>query len=140
MVVQLRLLSGRARLGSLIKHFSPANDGICELCFEEVEDIYHFLQTRCPALKTQANVLREYIKTTLMPSKLCSDIFVSICKNAKDDPKLWLQYVLDCSALPSIIAASQQDNSVLPLMFKATRTYCYSLHRTRLKLLGRWTP
>ena len=98
------------------------------------------ISCRSESSKLKLGRIREYIKTTLMPSKLCSDIFVSICKNAKDDPKLWLQYVLDCSALPSIIAASQQDNSVLPLMFKATRTYCYSLHRTRLKLFGRWSP
>ena len=28
-------------LGSLLKH--PANDGICELCDEKEEDIYHVL-------------------------------------------------------------------------------------------------
>ena len=39
MVVQLRLLSGRARLGSLTRHFSPGNNGICELCELELEDL-----------------------------------------------------------------------------------------------------
>ena len=62
MVVQLRLLSGRARLGSLVKHFSPANDGLCELCQEEEEDISHFLMTRCPMLKERANLLIDNIE------------------------------------------------------------------------------
>ena len=140
MVVQLRLLSGRARLGSLVKHFSPANDGMCELCQEEEEDISHFLLPRCPLLKERANLLVEYMKTTLMHSKPCSAIFENILNNAESNPKQWLQFVLDCSALPSVIVASQQDPTVLGLMFKATRTYCYSLHRQRLKLLGRWVP
>ena len=43
MIVQLRLLSGRARLGSLVKHFAPGNSGLCELCHVEVEDLGHLL-------------------------------------------------------------------------------------------------
>ena len=81
------------------------------------------------------------MKTTLMNSKPCTEIFENILNNAASNPKQWLQFVLDCSALPSVIVASQRDPTVLIFLFKATRTYCYySLHNTRLKLLGRWLP
>ena len=43
MIVQLRMLSGRYRVGTLLKHFSPANSGLCELCNQEVEDLPHLL-------------------------------------------------------------------------------------------------
>ena len=45
MVIQLRLLSGRARLGSLVRHFSPVggNNGVCELCHGELDDRAHLL-------------------------------------------------------------------------------------------------
>ena len=95
-VVQLHLLSGRVRLGSLVKHFSPANERICELCQEEEEDISHFLITRCPLLKERAYLLVNYMKTTLLNSKPCTEIFENILNNAASNPKQWLQFVLDC--------------------------------------------
>ena len=57
MIIQLRLLSDRARLGSLTRHFSPQSDGVCELCNDELEDPDHFLLTRCEALKDRAEIL-----------------------------------------------------------------------------------
>ena len=139
MVVQLRLLSGRARLGSLLRHFSPANTGLCELCSLEVEDLAHFLLPRCPRLQERADVLHQYMLTMLHESPICSQILNNILTGAKKDQDIWLQFVLDCSVMPEVISAAQADDSVLHLLFKITRTWCYSLHRTRLKLLGRWT-
>ena len=139
MVVHLRLLSGRARLGSLLRHFSPASDGVCELCHLEVEDIRHFLLPNCPILQDRSRLLLDYMKNILEKSVPCSTILDTIILQAKDNPSIWVQFVLDCSVLPQVIAAGQDDPLVLPLLFKVTRTYCYSLHRTRLKILGRWT-
>ena len=75
MVVQLRLLSGRARLGSLLRHFSPANDGVCELCHSETEDLCHFLLPRCPALRERADLLLGYMGTMVEDSINCKPIF-----------------------------------------------------------------
>ena len=138
MVVQLRLLSGRARLGSLLRHFSPENTGICELCNLEVEDLAHFLLPRCPALAERSLILLQYMKTVLGSSEPCLLILDEMLTGCEDDHELWIQFVLDCSVFPSVIAAAQKDPAVLQLLFRATRTWCYSLHRTRLKLLGRW--
>ena len=138
MIVQLRLLSGRARLGSLLRHFSPGNSGHCELCREEVEDLTHLLAPRCPKLANRALTLKEFMKKSLSCSERCTLLLQEIMIESKDDPQLWIQFVLDCSVLPNVIAASQWDTAVMGKMFSATRTYCYGLHRTRLQLLGRW--
>ena len=55
-------------------------------------------------------------------------------KIQQSDDSSWVQFVLDCSVIPEVISAAQKDKSVYTLLFKATRTWCYSLHRTRLKL------
>ena len=138
MIVQLRLLSGRARLGSLIRHFSPGNSGLCELCHEELEDLTHLLVPRCPRLADRALTLRENMKKLLANSECCTLLLEQVMFESKDDQQLWVQFVLDCSVLPNVIAASQLDSTVLSKLFGATRTYCYGLHRTRLKLIGRW--
>ena len=138
MVVQLRLLSGRARLGSLTRHFSPGNNGMCELCDLELEDLHHFLLPKCPALLSRANILLAYMQEVLKQSEACLIIFGDILQQSRKDCRLWVQFVLDCSVIPQVVQVSQTDKAVLQLLFKVTRTWCYSLHRTRLKLLGRW--
>ena len=135
MIVQL---SGWARLGTLLRHFSPTNNGVCELCHLEIEDLSHFLYPRCPHLHERAEILLQYMQTVLKGSQACLTLLNDVLTGSRDDHELWVQFVLDCSVLPEVIAASQVDPSVLALLFKTTRTWCYSLHRTRLKLLGRW--
>ena len=43
MVVQIRMLSGRYRIGTLLRHFSSAISGVCELCNSETKDVNHLL-------------------------------------------------------------------------------------------------
>ena len=138
MIVQLRLLSGRARLGSLVRHFSPGNNGLCELCHHEIEDVAHLLVPWCPHLADHALTLREKMLKLFENSERCTLLFKEILIDSKDDQQLWIQFVLDCSVLPKVIAATQLDSTVISILFSATRTYCYGLHRTRLQLLGRW--
>ena len=62
MVVQLRMLSGRYRVGSLLKHFYPSHSGKCELCGTEIEDLPHLLVPRCPQLQERRLLLLVYYK------------------------------------------------------------------------------
>ena len=133
MIIQLRMLSGRFRVGSLLKHFSTGHTGICELCGSEEEDLSHILVPRCPLLHERRNLLLEYSRTVLQQSSTCSTIFEDILPTDN-----FVQFILDCSVLPVVIHAAQHDKTILPLFFKISRTWCYSMHRTRLKLLGRW--
>ena len=103
-----------------------------------MEDLAHFLLPIYPAPIGRTKILLEYMKTVLGHSEHCLLILDEMLTGCEDDHELWIQFVLDCSVFPSVIAAAQKDPAVLQLLFRATRTWCYSLHRTRLKLLGRW--
>ena len=133
MIIQLRMLSGRYRVGALLKHFRSGHTGICELCGSEEEDLSHILEPRCPLLMERRILLLEYARSILQQSSTCSVIFEDILTTDN-----FVQFILDCSVLPVVIHAAQHDKTVLPLLFKISRTWCYSMHRTRLKLLGRW--
>ena len=135
MTVQIRMLSGRYRVGSLTRHFSPDSSGLCELCGTEVEDLPHMLVPRCPLLEDRREALLDFALAAAKPSPVCLSILDTAIAS---DEQSWLQFVLDCSTLPDVIQASQSDASTLKTLFKITRTWCYSLHRSRLKLLGRW--
>ena len=53
---------------------------------------------------------------------------------------LFSQFLIDCSVIPEVISLTQLlGTDALYNLFKVTRTWCYSLHRDRLKILGRWT-
>ena len=59
----------------------------------------------------------------------------------KPTQPLLFQFLLDCSVIPRVISLVQEHGEdVLHHLFKVSRTWCYSLHRDRLKILGRWTP
>ena len=133
-VVVARMLSGRFRCGSLLRHFSPHISGLCELCGEELEDLRHILLPRCPLLQDRSDVLLRFANETLSSSPTASKLFQNITES-KDDDKI-VQFLLDPSVVPDIIAASQSDPDILPLLFSVTTTWCYSLNRTRTKLLG----
>ena len=134
-VVQMRMLSGRYRVGSLTRHFAADNSGLCELCGSEVENLAHLLVQRCPLLVDRREALLDFASSVAQQSPLCLSILNTALAGGEE---AWVQFVLDCSTSPDTIKASQSDPGVLGILFKITRTWCYTLHRARLKLLGRW--
>ena len=136
MIIQLRMMSGRYRVGSLLKHFSPNISGVCELCHKGEESLSHILLPKCLLLQERKTHLIDYVRNILAQSDICADIFENILVDENEET--FMQFILDCTALPVVIRASQLDSNILPLLLKVCRTWCYSIHRTRLKLLGRW--
>ena len=50
-----------------------------------------------------------------------------------------VQFILDCSVLPEVIELKQQNGKIiLNHLFYLTRTLCFSIHKTRCRLLGTW--
>ena len=130
-----RMLSGRFHCGNLLRHMYPSVSGVCELCGKECEDLLHIVLPRCPFLKARAENLLEYARATLLQSKTATDIFFNTFKS-KDD-KAIVQMLLDPSVVPEIIAATQKEAQVLQLIMSVTTTWCYTLNRARIKLLGK---
>ena len=138
--VQALLLSGRYRTEGLMKHWSSNKSGFCLLsrkCNNSVEDIPHFLAT-CPALDKRRNELLCYTAefASTLPDVVSETLLLLCCPTAP----LFIQFILDCSTIPSVIKLSQEfmQFDILESFFEVSRTWAYALHRERLKLLNRW--
>ena len=142
-VVQARMLSGRYRTEKLCRHFSPNSTGHCRLCSNslspnpKMEDLQHLLLL-CPALEERREALSLYWASRLSNNDVCRSIVTSY---TKERDLGFVQLLLDCSTIPEVISAYQSHGpQVHDVLFQLTRTWCYSLHRQRLKLLGRSKP
>ena len=134
------MISGRYRSEKLCSNWSFKNqEGFCLLspdCSSLVEDIPHILSS-CSSLQPTRDKLikftEEYCKSA--PS-IIQTLVSSLCKQSSP---LFCQFLLDSSILPEVIAAVQTEGEdVLSHLFHIGRTWIYTLHKTRMKLLGRW--
>ena len=135
--VQAKYLSGRFRTDTLLNHFSRTNSKLCQLHPEdgEVGDLVHHLLL-CPVLADRREMIFEYWETLVASSQPCKDI-INFVKSAPITT--FMQFILDCSVMPQVISAKQiHGDSIHKILFKASRTYCYSMYRERLKRLDRW--
>ena len=136
-VVVSRMISGRFRCGSLLRHFFKDVSGLCDLCGEEVEDLPHILLPRCPCLLEHAQQLLKFAFDALSSSEQATTIFTNIIYSEDDQKKV--QLFLDPSVIPEIIFENQmKNNDILHLFLNITTTWCYSMNRTRNKLLGKY--
>ena len=134
-IVTIRMLSGRFRCGSLLRHFYQHVSGVCELCHGELEDLPHILLPKCPLLLERAHSLSIYFTDKLSQSLKASAIANEIMSS--EDDYLKMQFFLDPTVIPVVIAAAQTEPDIIPLILSATTTWCYSLNRERMKLLGK---
>ena len=83
LVTEMRMISGRFCIGSLLRHFYPNICGVCELCGEEVEDLPHILLPKCPRLAKQADkhfvFAKEFLKALVKASKKFYEIMFKHC-------------------------------------------------------------
>ena len=90
----------------------------------------------CFSLAQRREVLFEYWDTISAKDDVCGYIITNI-KLAPTE--VFVQFLLDCSALPEVASlAAIHGNHLLATLFKLTRTYCYSIHRERMKILNLW--
>ena len=136
--IQVQMLSGRYRSESLCRYWSTNKGGFCLIspaCTVVKEDIPHIL-VHCPGLAPVREKLVRFTFDYCKSFPPLTDIITTLCipKNPN-----FIQFLLDCSVLPEVILATQVFGSdVLYHLFHVTRTWVYTLHRTRLNLLGRW--
>ena len=135
--VQARMISGRYRSEGLCRHWSRNREGFCLLspCRNTIEDIPHILTT-CPGLSSTRDKLVHYSIKYSSTVPAISDLILSLC--SPSNPHL-VQFLLDCSCLPEVIQATQLlGKDVLWHLFAISRTWVYTLHKARMKILGRW--
>ena len=134
-IQQARLLSGRYRTESLCRHWSTNKHGWClaPTCESEEESVQHILIT----CRSYHSVREKHHAIWLnFPDQIIRKLLLGALVSPQN---YRLQFLLDCSVLPDVILASQEFGPVVfDSIFKLTRTYCYAVHRERLKMLGRW--
>ena len=100
------------------------------------EDEEHILLS-CGSLSSTRQTLTKFTLNQAQSFPHLSDILLKF--TSPDHPEFF-QFLLDCSALPEVISFAQlHGKESIYNLFKVTRTWCYPLHRDRLKLLGRWS-
>ena len=137
---QARMLSGRYRTCWLARHWSGNSAGFCSLpnCRENPTPgtLLHIL-TECddlsPSRQRVFTMWHEYLRDK-------PHLFPVIKKyTVESNPDQLLQFILDCTVLPEVIALRQSLGSgVYDSLLYLTRTLCFSIHKSRNKLLGKW--
>ena len=120
-----------------MRHFYPDSDGNCSICPENVPGTIEHILTQCPSLSETREKLYEKLNTYNISENAKSLISTAIHSTNNNDT---VQFLLDCSTTPEVISETQQIGPViLEELFRYTRAWCYSIHKSRLKLQGRWT-
>ena len=132
-IQQARLLSGRYRLAVLEKNWTNNREGICQNCFESPETLEHMLISCSAYLETKKKLYSLWLATSLQV------VYELILTALSSEKQYLLQFLLDCSVLPNVIRAAQDHGyEVYNELFYLTRTWCFAIHRQRMKGLGRW--
>ena len=139
--VQAIMLSGRYRTEELCSKWSSSNPGTCKApscsTLQIPEDIQHILLV-CASLEPSRVRLRKFTNKILeQQPQVIQDLYEKFSLSTRE---VMVQFLVDCTVLPDVIHATQvHGTAILCPLFRITRTWCYSLHRERLKILGRWT-
>ena len=132
-VVSARMLSGRYRTDLLTRHWSRSNpEGLCRLpgCDGEVGTLQHIL-LHCPALAETRAKLISHWTAFLVPRPW---LFPVVSHHSLGGDQLHLQFLLDASTLPRVIAANILNPEILPSCLYLARTWNFSIHMTREKI------
>ena len=137
--IQALFLSGRYRTETLCSHWSsnPGGYCLCPSCTDKhiPEDEEHIF-LHCGSLSNTRHSLAQF---TVAYSKKVPHLSNILLTFTSPSHPLFVQFMLDCSVIPDVISLAQEHgDGVLSDLFKVTRAWCYSLHRERLKILGRW--
>ena len=113
------------------------SQGYCDLspCFEkEVLGSLEHMLLDCVALApSRAGVLDLWDRSLARHPDLLSIVF----KFTSGEADNLVQFILDPSPLPEVILARQIiGQEVHDILFYITRTFCYALHKAKMKLLG----
>ena len=103
------------------------------ICNEQKETVEHIL-IECPAYLGCKKRLYSLWLSSKNPA-----VYHLILEALSSEKDYLLQFLLDCSVLPTVITASQSyGDGIFSELFYLTRTWCFSVHRERMKMLGRW--
>ena len=137
---QARMLSGRFRTCWLTRHWSGDPTGFCSLPVCRLDPTPGTL----PHILTECEDLAPArLRVILLWSSYLRDksLLLPVIKKYTIDSTStqFVQFLLDCTVLPEVIALVQLHGKMVhDSLLYLTRTFCFSLHKARQKLLGKW--
>ena len=129
-VVQAKMLSGRYRTAVLTSHWTNKSSQCpAPNCGYPEETLAHIL-VFCPYYsETREKLVRLWLNADPKVRLLALSILIG-------PPECLIAFILDASNHPHVINLMNSSGSeALRIIFYLTRTWCYSIHRERLKLL-----
>jgi hypothetical protein len=100
-----------------------------------VEDLPHILRY-CHGLHQTREKLVDFTIKYSKSVPVIADLILNLSTPTNPD---FCQFLLDCTSLQQVIQATQKHGpDVLHHLFRVTRTWVYTLHKARMKILGRW--
>ena len=139
--IQLLFLSSQYPCAEHTRHWAPDNpQGLCSYtpCKDnEVTESPEHVLLHCPAYtSTRQNMYSLCFKLT---NRVAFSIVTNILFKTRNTNKHLMQLLLDCSVLPEVIRAVQvHGEKVFSDIFFLSRIWCFSIHRERMKRLGKW--
>ena len=136
-VIVGRTLSGRYRTDHLARHWSTSNQaGVCQLpdCTGQEPGTLEHILLYCPALEIVRSGVIKLWADFMVPREYLFPVFS--CLTFSEDSLM--QLLLDPSCIPTVIAANQVNPDILPCCFYLSRTWVYSIHLRRSKLMKIW--
>ena len=131
-IVKARMLSGRYRTESLCHYLSSNPPGWClsGICHQTEEALEHIL-IECPAY----SLTRRKLLSILLSEPY--EAFSQLLRKTifKESIEEQLHFLSVCSTVHYVIKATQVYG-----LFHLTKTWCFSVHCDRLRILGRWNP
>ena len=139
-VIQARMLSGRYRSDHLARHWTSNKMGYCQLpqCIGKNSPgtLEHILVS-CPSLSKCRQKMSDLWNTLCQVNPTCASI-LNIVASSKSEETL-TQFLLDCSTVTCVVeTVNLFGTDVLFPLFHLTRTWCFTIHRNRMNLLGLW--
>ena len=136
---QARFFSGRFRTESLCRFWSDNKEGVCLLdsCrgLHITEDLEHIVVS-CAGLTETRRRLTRFTTDYIADKPILKPLIAAYLCSTQD---LFMQFIIDCSILPLVIASYQKYGpTIYEHLFHISRTWCYSLDCDRSKLLGRY--
>ena len=136
--IQLLFMTSQYPSAKFSRHWSPENPlGICSngSCkeYEVIETSEHIL-LYCPAYNSaRQNAIKLCLQIKNQHvHQLVTNFFLT-------GPHKLLQFLLDCSVIPEVISMAQQHgNAIYNDLFYLGRTWCFGIHRMRMKRLCKW--
>ena len=118
-VQQARFLSGRYRSAELEKHWTHNKEGFCLNCnSRESESIEHILLNCIAYTDTKKKLYNLWLSTKIR------SVYILVLEALSSNKEYLLQFLLDCSVLPTVIRATQQHGYGVILSYK-NQVFCH---------------